>query len=131
MFGMRAKKRTDEDRDLGFGAVVASSSGERLLNRDGSFNSRREGLPFFVHPIDKDSPLWDLPRDECLGSDAEIMVLLKGIDETFSQTVHARSSYKAHEIIWSAKFTDIYLLEGPNIIGIDLGRLSERQEVTA
>ena len=47
MFGLRPHKRNDDDRDLGFGAVVASSAAERLLNRDGSFNSRREGLGFF------------------------------------------------------------------------------------
>ena len=315
MFGMRSKKESDEDRDLGFGAVVASSSAERLLNRDGSFNSRRDGLGFFrslhvydllltmswtrflllvaatylvsnsifalaylglgsgalnasgadsmgsfsrafffsvhtlstvgyghivpasapanmlmtlesifgifgialttglvfarfarptakilfsanaivapyqdghgvmfrianqrstqiieleatvvfskmveeegkrvrrfyplplerakvtffplawtlVHPIDKHSPFCDLQSEECARADAEIMVLLKGIDETFSQTVHARSSYKAHEIRWGAKFADIYLREGPSIVGIDVGRLSELKRVT-
>src|SRR5262252_8147836 len=35
-----------EIRDLGFGAAVARASRERLLNRDGSFNVKREGLPF-------------------------------------------------------------------------------------
>lgn len=33
--------------DLGFGSVVSRQSRERLLNRDGSFNVRREGLGFF------------------------------------------------------------------------------------
>jgi inward rectifier potassium channel len=33
--------------DLGFGSVVSKESRERLLNRDGSFNVRREGLGFF------------------------------------------------------------------------------------
>ena len=47
MFGLRPDKRNDEDRDLGFGAIVAAAAAERLLNRDGSFNSRREGLGFF------------------------------------------------------------------------------------
>ena len=83
-----------------------------------------------VHPIDKESPFYELTSEECTRSDAEIMVLLKGIDETFSQTVHTRSSYKAHEIVWSAKFADIYLREGPNIVGIDIGRLSELQQLT-
>jgi inward rectifier potassium channel len=36
--------RDDPNRDLGFGAVVARESRQRLLNRDGSFNVRREGL---------------------------------------------------------------------------------------
>lgn len=33
-----------ELRDLGFGAVVASESRQRLLNQDGSFNVQRKGL---------------------------------------------------------------------------------------
>jgi len=34
----------DVDSDLGFGSVVSRESRSRLLNRDGSFNVRREGL---------------------------------------------------------------------------------------
>ncbi|HYP51728.1 MAG TPA: hypothetical protein VEQ34_12360, partial [Pyrinomonadaceae bacterium] len=36
----------DEERDLGFGSVVARESRERLLNQDGTFNVQRTGLPF-------------------------------------------------------------------------------------
>ena len=35
-----------DPNDLGFGAVVSRQARERLLNRDGSFNVRREGLGF-------------------------------------------------------------------------------------
>src|SRR4051812_34074652 len=46
-----APRRTPEelarDRDLGFGSVVSRESGQRLLNRDGSFNAARSGLGFF------------------------------------------------------------------------------------
>jgi inward rectifier potassium channel len=116
----------------------------RMVDEDGRSIRRFYPLPlerdkvvFFplawtiVHPIDKDSPLCELTSEECMRADAEIMVLLKGIDETFSQMVHTRSSFKAREIIWSAKFADIYLRDGANIVGIDLGRLSELQQVTA
>lgn len=78
-----------------------------------------------VHPIDKNSPLHELTADSCRERKAEILVLLKGIDETFSQTVHARSSFRADEILWGRKFIDIYLRDGTEIVGIDLGRLSE------
>lgn len=36
-----------EPSDLGFGSVVARESRERLLNRDGTFNVRRDGLRFW------------------------------------------------------------------------------------
>src|ERR1700759_336976 len=42
----RAQPLTEQDlRDLGFGAVVSRESRQRLLNRDGSFNVERKGLP--------------------------------------------------------------------------------------
>src|SRR6266513_2576784 len=37
----------DPNLDLGFGSVVARESRKRLLNRDGTFNVRREGLKFW------------------------------------------------------------------------------------
>jgi inward rectifier potassium channel len=36
------------DQDLGFGTVVSLESRQRLLNRDGTFNVRRDGLGFFA-----------------------------------------------------------------------------------
>ena len=40
--------REEDLRDLGFGAVVASESRLRLLNRDGTFNVDRRGRGFFA-----------------------------------------------------------------------------------
>lgn len=39
-------KGPEEKGDLGFGAVVSTSSRKRLLNPDGTFNVRRVGLPW-------------------------------------------------------------------------------------
>jgi len=36
-----------------------------------------------------------------------------GLDETFAQTVHARYSYRAKDILWGQRFVDI-LERGPN-----------------
>jgi inward rectifier potassium channel len=36
----------EEPKDLGFGSVVGGANEKRLLNRDGTFNPRRDGLPF-------------------------------------------------------------------------------------
>jgi inward rectifier potassium channel len=83
-----------------------------------------------VHPIDDASPLRGLTREEMLASNAEFLVLLTGFDDTFSQTVHARSSYRADEIVWGASFTNMFnppTAEG--ILSIDLGRLDDYQQV--
>src|ERR1700736_2621956 len=43
-----------------------------------------------VHPIDEGSPLAGATPEELERTQAEILVLLSGIDETFEQTIHAR-----------------------------------------
>jgi len=60
-----------------------------------------------VHPIDDTSPLYGVTPKELEESEAEIIVSLTGIDDTFSQTVHARYSYKPDEILWGRRFGDI------------------------
>ena len=61
-----------------------------------------------VHPIDETSPLWGMSEDQLLAEDAEVLILLSGFDETFAQQVHARSSYKSDELVWNAKFRNIF-----------------------
>jgi inward rectifier potassium channel len=46
-----------------------------------------------VHPLDNDSPLKDITPEEIASSEASFAVLLKAFDDTFSQTVHSRTSY--------------------------------------
>ena len=43
-----ATSETQEPKDLGFGSVVGGANEKRLLNRDGTFNPRREGIPFWA-----------------------------------------------------------------------------------
>ena len=61
-----------------------------------------------VHPINATSPLHGWTEEQLVASQAEVYILLSGIDETFTQQVHSRSSYRAGEIVWGAKFRDIY-----------------------
>ncbi|MCH7681772.1 hypothetical protein IID10_20795 [candidate division KSB1 bacterium] len=46
MASKRNKRSEEELKDLGFGSRVTENSPLRLLNRDGSFNVERDGLPF-------------------------------------------------------------------------------------
>jgi inward rectifier potassium channel len=79
-----------------------------------------------VHPIDEQSPLFNITDDDLVQNDAEFLVLLSGIDDTFAQTVHSRTSYKAHEIIWGAKYTSIFVESPDNgVIGMDLSRIHD------
>ncbi len=57
-----------------------------------------------VHPIDESSPLFGKTIEEIEKKQAEVIVLIKGFDETFSQGVRSRYSYRFDEIAWQAKF---------------------------
>jgi inward rectifier potassium channel len=81
-----------------------------------------------VHPIDDESPLRGKSREELEGSQAEILVLLSGIDETFEQTVHARSSYRVEEIVWNARFRSMFLTtDSQSGVSVDVNRLHETE----
>jgi inward rectifier potassium channel len=83
-----------------------------------------------VHPIDSNSPMRGLTHRDLVDSDAEFLVLLIGTDETISQTVHSRSSYKADEIVWGAKFANMFLrTESEGIIGMNLSRIHDIEMV--
>jgi inward rectifier potassium channel len=77
-----------------------------------------------VHPIDDSSPLKGATEDQLLASNAEFLILLKGIDETFSQTVHSRSSYKANEVVWNAKFANVFSGMQQKLLTVDMGRFN-------
>lgn len=57
-----------------------------------------------VHPITADSPLKTMNLEFLKSSEAEFIVMLKAFDDSFSQTVHSRTSYTDEEVIWNAKF---------------------------
>jgi inward rectifier potassium channel len=78
-----------------------------------------------VHPIDETSPLWGATREQFMASDAEILVLLTAVDETFEQTVHARTSYRFDDVAWAAKFKDPYIKRPDALIAIDMRRLHD------
>jgi len=61
-----------------------------------------------VHPIDESSPLFGKSKAELERKQAEVIVLIKAFDETFSQSVRARYSYRYDEIAWNAKFTPAF-----------------------
>lgn len=85
-----------------------------------------------VHPIDEQSPLWGIVESQLQAMDAEVLILLSGIDETFAQQVHTRSSYKAHEIVWHAKFRNIFdqsTTDGNGDLALDVDRVHEYERL--
>ena len=83
-----------------------------------------------VHPIDSTSPMWGLSHADLVAADAELLVLLLATDDTVSQTVHSRSSYEADEIVWGAKFANMFMRsEAEGIIGMNLSQIHDIEPV--
>jgi inward rectifier potassium channel len=83
-----------------------------------------------VHPIDEKSPLYGMGPEDLDAADAEFLILLTAFDETFSQTVHTRSSYTAEDVIWGASFASLFKPQRDDgLLSIDIGHLDELQRV--
>jgi inward rectifier potassium channel len=106
-----------------------TADGERRRQFD-ALALERENVMFLplhwviVHPIDERSPMWGLTEQEFAAGEPEIIVLLTADDETFAQTVHARTSYRAAEVAWNARFADMYVPD-EQYVRVDLSRLSD------
>jgi inward rectifier potassium channel len=94
----------------------------------------RESVMFFslswtvVHPITDSSPMRGLTYQELLDSEAEFLIMLTATDEVFAQQVHTRSSYTADEVLWGARFINIFIKPDPDgRVRIDM-RLLDRCE---
>ena len=81
-----------------------------------------------VHPVSSESPIYGFNQQNLIEKDAEFIVVIKAFDESFSQSVYSRSSYKADEIKWGAKFTYLAKRDSRGI-SIDVGRIDETFEV--
>jgi inward rectifier potassium channel len=78
-----------------------------------------------VHPLDENSPLKDVTAEDLKKTEASFAVLLKAFDDTFSQTVHSRTSYQAEDVIWDAKFKPTFDRDEDGKIALDLSRINE------
>ncbi|MFI4974921.1 MAG: ion channel [Caulobacterales bacterium] len=65
-----------------------------------------------MHRVDEASPLHGETMRSLLAKRSEIVVVLKGLDETFAQTIHARASYTPDEIVWGRRLVDIFSRDG-------------------
>lgn len=76
-----------------------------------------------VHPIDAHSPLAGMDDAALRAARAELIVLIKAFDDTFSQTIYARTSYLAEEVVWGARFTPMTLLGEDGVPEMDVARM--------
>jgi inward rectifier potassium channel len=82
-----------------------------------------------VHPIDSASPFYGKTAEDLKKVSAELLILIQGFDDTFSQLVNARYSYRHDEILWGAKFVPAFSVDAHGDLVLDLERLDELKMV--
>jgi len=78
-----------------------------------------------VHPIDSESPLWGKTVADLTRLQAEVLILIKGYDDTFSQTVLARHSYRHEEVLWGARFGPAFNVNEDGDLVLELQKVGE------
>jgi inward rectifier potassium channel len=96
----------------------------------------RSGVYFFpvtwtiVHPIDKDSPLFGKTAHDLERLQAELLILIKGFDETFGQEVLSRYSYTYDEIVWGGGFAQAFHVDAEGHLVMNVDRVGELKPTT-
>ena len=78
-----------------------------------------------VHPIDRDSPLWGKQAEDLARMQTEVLILIKGYDDTFNQTVLSRYSYRHEEIVWNRKFGPAFTVTEEGDLELELRKVGQ------
>ena len=116
--------------------VKRDSSGKGILKRSFTpLTLERNNILFFplnwtlVHLIDENSPFYNKSRKELEEMEIEILTLIRGFDDTFSNVVHSRHSYKLEEIHWGGKFKVPYETQENGEIILFYEKLDEYENI--
>jgi len=82
-----------------------------------------------VHPITEDSPLYAFTKNDFQTQKGEVIIYLKAFDEMYSNTVAIRSSYVFKEIVYGAKFIQMFENNDNSKTLLHLDRLNSYNEV--
>jgi inward rectifier potassium channel len=113
--------------------TVESNEG-RQVRQYRQLNLERPQLLFLaltwtiVHPIDSESPLFGMTAEDLAKAQTEFVIMLKAFDDTFSQTVFARYSYRHDEVQWNKRFAPAFRVSprGEMVVELDkLGAVSD------
>ena len=82
-----------------------------------------------VHPITARSPLAGITPEKLAASQAEFIIFISALEETFSTRVTKRMSYIWDEVRWDVKFASIFANGPDGVIAIDVERLSRTERL--
>jgi len=111
--------------------MTVEGTGERARRVYAKLELERPNIFFLpltwtiVHPISPGSPLHGATPARLEATAAEIMVLIRGFDDTFSQVVNARSSYRYDEILWGRRFAPAFHNDEDGHLVLDLAKMDD------
>jgi inward rectifier potassium channel len=78
-----------------------------------------------MHRIDETSPLHGLSLDDLSANQMELIVLLRGMDETLADFIYSRHAYGPDDIVWNHRFVDVISATPQGRRLLDLGRFHD------
>lgn len=99
------------------------------LSRDRALSLSRSWS--VMHVLDAASPLRESTPQSLAAQDAELQVLVVGLDDTSMQPVHARNQYSVSDIVWGARLVDIISESTDGVIMLDLTKFHDIEPTPA
>lgn len=124
---MRGNQIVDAIISVSFARFETTDEGEQY-RRFYALEMHRERTAMFIltwtamHAIDEHSPLYGFDPEHWRATQAELIIMLKGVDGTFGQTVHARHSYTIDDLLFGARFADMLTVDGDGVLEVDYTR---------
>ena len=133
LVNLRNTDLADVHAVVSFARWVVDAKGNRRRRFD-QLTLERDAISFMplhwviVHPITATSPMHGLTARALAEAEPEIVCLITADDETFAQTVHAKTSYDKSDIVWGGRFRDMYIMDTDHV-AIDMAKLSDFDRV--
>ncbi len=135
MANMRANRIVEAQIHVVFSRMEVTLEGDSI-RRFYELPTTRNRSPLFmfswtaVHPITEDSPFFGQTRESLAQCSPQLVVSITGLDDTFSQTVHARHSYKLDEIVWGARMVGVLMTAPDGTQSIDYTHFDDIEMLT-
>lgn len=135
MANMRANRIVEAQIHLVFSRMEVTLEGDSI-RRFYELPTTRNRSPLFtlswtaVHPITEDSPFFGHTRESLAQCSPQLVVSITGLDDTFSQTVHARHEFKLEEIVWGACMAGVLVTAPDGSQSIDYTHFDDIEMLT-